>query len=387
MLEPSHYEGREQTYVKHFFLENYLERVAYNIFSFEKDFVYVDGFSGPWKSATESYNDTSFRIAIDKLRNVRDGLLSDFGKTVQFRCLFVEKNPKPFTELEAAVAEITDVPIELIHGSFEDHILEIGAFARTNFSLIFIDPTGWQGFPMDKITPLLNLRGEVLINFMSDFINRFIEDSRPEIAASFDSLFGGDWYQDWLALTQKGLSREAAAIEVYTERLNNAGNFQYVTSTRILKPTSDRSYFYLIYATQHWKGIKEFRDVEKKAVEEQERVRNAAKYKAEVSRTNQENLFGSYHADEAANSYENERKSQLKIGYQRMLELLKNHSSGIKYENVLGSVLQTPLVWESDLKGWISDLNKNGQVSIPQMTGRERVPKIGYTIIPSNLSS
>ena len=27
------YRGREQTYVKHFFLEKYLERVAYNILS------------------------------------------------------------------------------------------------------------------------------------------------------------------------------------------------------------------------------------------------------------------------------------------------------------------------------------------------------------------
>lgn len=47
MLDPGAYEGREQTYVKHFVLENYLERVAYNIFSFEDLFSYIDGFSGP----------------------------------------------------------------------------------------------------------------------------------------------------------------------------------------------------------------------------------------------------------------------------------------------------------------------------------------------------
>lgn len=37
MLPRSAYEGREQTYVKHFVLERYLERVAFNIFSFSNE--------------------------------------------------------------------------------------------------------------------------------------------------------------------------------------------------------------------------------------------------------------------------------------------------------------------------------------------------------------
>ena len=50
MKEHGYYKGREQTYLKHFFLEKYLDRVAHKILSFQNDFVYVDGFSGPWKS-------------------------------------------------------------------------------------------------------------------------------------------------------------------------------------------------------------------------------------------------------------------------------------------------------------------------------------------------
>lgn len=64
MKPAEYYRGREQTYLKHFFLERYLERVAYNIGSFYNDFVYVDGFSGPWKSGDEALDDTSFMIAI-----------------------------------------------------------------------------------------------------------------------------------------------------------------------------------------------------------------------------------------------------------------------------------------------------------------------------------
>lgn len=67
MSSPEYYRGREQTYAKHFFLERYLDRVAWNIFSFRNEFVYVDGFSGPWKAADEAYEDTSFAIALNQL--------------------------------------------------------------------------------------------------------------------------------------------------------------------------------------------------------------------------------------------------------------------------------------------------------------------------------
>jgi hypothetical protein len=61
MRAPDFYRGREQTYAKHFFLEQYLERVAWNILSFRDEFVYVDGFSGPWQSDDEEFHDSHSR--------------------------------------------------------------------------------------------------------------------------------------------------------------------------------------------------------------------------------------------------------------------------------------------------------------------------------------
>jgi len=89
MKELDYYRGREQTYIKHFFLERYLERVAYHIGYFAQHFVYVDGFSGPWRATDESNEDTSFMIAISVLRRVVRSL-ADHGKTPKIRCLFVE---------------------------------------------------------------------------------------------------------------------------------------------------------------------------------------------------------------------------------------------------------------------------------------------------------
>lgn len=384
MPDPSLYVGREQTYVKHFFLERYLERVAYNIYSFQSDFVYVDGFSGPWKSAAETYKDTSFSLAVDQLRAVRLGQKQGRGKDVTFRCLFVEKDPRAFGELKTTVAGIHDVPIELINGKFEDHIADAVKFVGSSFSLIFIDPTGWTGYPLQKITPLLKLRGEVLINFMSDHINRFIDDPRPNIAQQFDELFGGAWFDDWKALHDAGMTREAAAIKVYTERLKKAGSYAHVTSTRILKPKSDRTYFYLIYATRHRKGIEEFRAIEEKAVDVQESLRNDVKYQAAVLRTGQPGLFGSAIADGAVAKYEDERKIQLEQAHAKLLELLRSHPEGLSFGEMIGPVMETPLTWKSDLNGWIKELKEQGKIEVLGMKPRERTFKPEHRIIPQD---
>ncbi len=178
----------------------------------------------------------------------------------------------------------------------------------------------------------------------------------------------------------RGVSREGAAIEVYISRLKKAGNFKYVTFTRILKPISDRSYFYLIYATQHWKGIQEFRGVEKKAIDAQEQIRNAAKYSAGVARTGQESLFGAAVMDIGAKSYEAERELQLERGHSKFLKILAESLSGIKYEDLLGEVLQTSLVWESDLKDWVIEHKKAGKLLMPDLGANQRVPSKGNII-------
>jgi len=72
MKPVEYYKDREQTYLKHLFLERYLETVAYHIGYSHREFVYVDCFSGPWRTADEELGDTSIRIALDRLNTVRN---------------------------------------------------------------------------------------------------------------------------------------------------------------------------------------------------------------------------------------------------------------------------------------------------------------------------
>jgi len=387
LKSPEYYLDNPQTYVKHFFLENYLERVAYNIFSFKRDFVYVDGFSGPWKSKDQAYEDTSFIIALNKLRNVREGM-EQRGKKVKVRCLFIEKEPEIFEKLEEAVNSISDIEIKPLCGSFENLVPEIKSFIGGSISLIFIDPTGWKGYALEKIRPLLQLRGEVLINFMTDFFNRFIDHPRPETARTFDPVFGDpSWYDDFMARVEEGQPREEAILGVYLDRLRNAGNFKHVTSTKIKKPYADRSYFHLVYGTRSWKGPLEFRAVEKKAAPVQEQVRGLAKSRKSLDRrkekTGMEDLFGVSEQDGVSASPEQERIQRLKEG-QEEFEALLESSPSIMYEALIGKVSERPLIWKSDVDGWIKEKLSAGAVRIEGMGPRERTPKQGHIIVKLN---
>ncbi|MGB9120121.1 MAG: three-Cys-motif partner protein TcmP [Candidatus Angelobacter sp.] len=371
MRTPEFYKGKEQTYVKHFFLEKYLETVALHIgFSYPR-FVYVDGFSGPWRAEGEDIADTSFWIALNRLNYVRK-VLAAKGKEPHIKAVFVERLPSTFTSLQRAIQECRgDIDVVSFPGTFEDNIPKILGSVKHSFSFFFIDPTGWTGFGMEAIKPILqHTPGEVMINFMYDYINRFLNSRDPKIEAQLDALFGT---KTWRSLRETQ-DREYAIVDFYREQIRAAGNFQFVTSTRILKPTHDRAYYHLIYATRNPKGITEFRTVEKKTVAEQEQVRWTAKRQVREDRSGQSELDL-----EPIKSLEtelnSERSRQMQRAQDRILNLLQLGPD--EYDNICPRILELPLVWESDLKSILLRMRDDKQIHIDGMGLRGRVPKAG----------
>ena len=216
---------------------------------------------------------------------------------------------------------------------------------------------------------------------MFDPLNRFLDDPRPELVATFDTLFGGQgWHLDVEDLLSSGSNREEAILRVYRERFRLVGKFKHVTSTRILKPLADRSYFHLVYGTRHWKGLDEFRGVEKRAVNEQERVRDAAKHSNRIERTGQTELFRHDELPRNPRTYENERDHQLEAAYASLRAILAQNKR-VAYESVLGQLLELPLVWESDIKHWLNEMYSSGEVQLEGLAGRSRTPRRGTIIV------
>jgi len=371
---PEYYKGKEQTYLKHFFLEQYLETVAAHIGYVQSEFVYVDCFSGPWRAEHEDLADTSIRIALDKLNYVREKVLAPHERYPTIRAIFIEKDPTAFAALGDLELYHGSVKVTALPGTFEDNIPAILVEVGRRFSFCFIDPTGWTGLSMDRIQPLLRHQpGEVVINFMYDFINRFLNSHDPATEASIDRFFGTD---AWRRLRQSA-ERETDIINLYTEQVRAAGKFAYVTSTRILKPLHERAYFHLIYATRSPKGIEKFRDVEKRLVTAQQQVREAAQREHRVERTGQQELlFGG--SDALSPSIQEERARQRERARIQLVELLMSGSQ--RYETLLPVLLQIPLFWKADLHKLIADERRAGRIVVDGMRPRQRVPREGCVI-------
>jgi three-Cys-motif partner protein len=222
MKPADHYKGREQTYLKHYVLDRYLDRVAFHIGYAQNEFVYVDCFSGPWHHESDDLADTSIRIAPGKLNYVRDALASQ-KKYPTIRAVFIEKDPDTFAALQHALETFRgSVHTTALPGTFEDNLPEILKEIGTRFAFCFIDPTGWTGLGMDHITPLLrHVPGEVLINSMYDFINRFVNSHEPATEVSLDRFFGTNRWRD----VRDRTDRETAIVSFYAEQVRTVGKF------------------------------------------------------------------------------------------------------------------------------------------------------------------
>jgi len=311
------------------------------------------------------------------LERIRTSLLRDQGKNVRIRYIFIESNSAAFQELESSRANFSDLNISTWHGDFQTLIPRIVQEVSRAFSLVFIDPTGWTGFPLNDLKPLLKLRGEFIINFMFDHISRFLEHPRPEISETFDPVFGSnDWRSDLSSRIASGSSREDAILATYVDHVRTLGNVPYVTSTRIKKPLVDRSYFHLVYGTKNWKGIYEFREVERRAADEQEQVRNAARYKADLARTGQESLWGQLQPPGAPKSFEEEKKQNIVRATEVLTSLLQSQQQ-VPYEHALARTMEVPLIWKADFRAILTNLHTRKLVRTIDQTGEDVSPKAG----------
>ncbi|HKO00759.1 MAG TPA: three-Cys-motif partner protein TcmP [Thermoanaerobaculia bacterium] len=369
MSDLASYAGREQTYLKHFVLGKYLERLALIVGPTYRTITYVDCFSGPWESRDPNYEDTSFVVALKALRSAR-AQLALRGISINIRCFFLEKNVARFRNLATFVDAINDVEIRRENKDFVEAIDDILQFVRAggsdNFTFTFIDPTGWSGFPLQVITPLLKVRGEVLINFMTEHIRRFAGADDVEIEASFRGLYDGDVKAELAGLASQ--QREERLVRLYMLAIKRAGQFQYVGSAVIFKPDVEKTNFHLVYATRNDKGVAVFKEVEQKLAPETEVVRAAAK--KNKRETGQQSFLS------ATDLYPSTRLKELRERYvaearARTLGRLRKHGSE-KYNVLWRRAVAYPLVWTSDLNGWLEEWRLAGKVRIDGLTGRQK---------------
>jgi three-Cys-motif partner protein len=182
------------TRAKHEILQRYLEAwTAILSLGGFPTIAYVDGFAGPgvYGGGEDGSPIIALKAALQHQAKLKSKVLF----------LFIERAKDRAEKLEQLVSAM-DLPgnfhTRVVGGkTFEDGFREnlLDFYKRKNQQLpptfAFIDPFGWTGVPFALVKEILANRScEVLINFMFEEINRFLE--HPDQPENFDTLFGTD---------------------------------------------------------------------------------------------------------------------------------------------------------------------------------------------------
>lgn len=281
------YKNREQAFIKHSLLRKYLPELAYRIGTKWDSFVYVDGFAGPWGTRDPEYSDSSFGVAYETIRKAQLGLKDRWKRNLAVQMILVEQRDKAFVRLNqyATKKNQSGFVVKAIPGTFIDNIPiindEIRKTARNPFRFVLLDPKGWADIPMQTLGPFLRERScEVLINLMTRHIVRFLgEENRAD---SYNKLFGRNEVLGILRNIPEGPERVERAVTEYCHSLRTLCKFEYVSAAVILEPNKEQVKYFLVYASNHPRGVEVFKTAENKVSKIQDDLRHDIKLEGQT---------------------------------------------------------------------------------------------------------
>jgi three-Cys-motif partner protein len=382
LIALSDYAGREQAYVKHVFLDRYLERLVHKIASTWPHVVYVDGFAGPWQSANEKFHDTSFGIALNALREARASWAKR-GRDVRMSAFLVEREAEPYKDLARVPAKYPDLDIRTNHSDFLSVLPEIlKAIPTEAFAFFLIDPKGWR-IPLAALKSMLaRPNTEVIFNFMFDFINRAA--SMEAAATGLNELMPHD---DWRAKLEAAeatcpggltaLQRKAILVEAFGANLTHFGNYDYVAETTVLRPVKDRPLYCLFYATRHSRGLEVFRDCQAEALKEQAKIRASTKLKHAEAKTGQGEIFRSLH-EMGPNDLTEFLEAERVAAMDTLLRLTPEQPGAIRYDRLWPEVLVHHVIRKTEVNKLAARLRKEGRLIFPEWEKGRQVPQAHY---------
>ncbi len=162
-----------------------------------------------------------------------------------------------YENYKKVLAEIGKKTISLKNNDFQNVLSEplVKRYYSTHPTLFFVDPFGYT-MKMSSIAKMMeNRKNEVLINFMFDFINRFLSVTDKSI---LDDFFGTN---EWVnANGLNGNAREEFLIDLYKQRLQKETKAKYVYAYRLCFADKNQTYYYLVHATNNIQGITYMKD-------------------------------------------------------------------------------------------------------------------------------
>lgn len=352
------YRNREQTYIKHKFLTKYLQAAAYKTLHGYPAFNFVDAFAGPWNvSDEEDYSDASFHQAINTLEAVRKDLQGRKNGALKLRFYFCERRTDAAERLREYAQKRSNFEIHVFSGAFEDNLDAIPESIPDGFTFTFIDPTGWDIRNEDVFKFLLKHKGEFLLNFMSDHINRHAEYEK--VSAAYGRFLADPEWENEFAQLPDDWNNEKRILHLLKAKMKEAKVAKYLPDFPILMPAKERLKMRLILGTHSAKSLEVFRDVQAKVERDEIAIRNSIR----DNNSNQKGLF----SDDYIAEFQQEREGvgcakyldQAKDG---ILEALQSHGAS-KFAELSSRVMDKFPIRLTQTKSLLCDMKKEGLVN------------------------
>lgn len=263
-------------------------------------------------------------------------------KTCFFYC---EKEKNIFDNFKKVIYDCGISKINMYNDDFENMITkpEIIKYYNTYPTLFFVDPFGYN-LDIVKLSDLMKGHGnEIIINFMFDFINRFI--SFKDVEDCYNKFFGSAEWKN--AEKMIGNERESFLVKLFKDKIKEITKAKYAFAYRLCYPDKKQTYYYLIHLTNHIDGIS--------LMKSSFTAINNGKVEYLGKRANNYTLFDmeSYKLNEATNFL-----------------LKKYQGKTVSFNNILEEIVEDTAYVDKELRNTIKDMEKNDKVTIKRITSK-----------------
>ena len=379
-VDPDRYVGREQSFIKHSFLTQYLQAAAYKTLQGRSQtFNFVDAFAGPWQvSDTSNYSDASFDQGLRTLEAVRANLGKSGVAGLKIRFCFCEKRAQAVKKLRRYAEQNRNFEIHVFQGTFEDHLDEISSACHDGFTFTFIDPTGWNIQSEPVLQFLRDQRGEFLLNFMAEHVNRHVEYSK--VTASFGRFLADPKWEDDFNALPSDWSNEKRVLCLLKRKMKETDAAAYLPDFPIMKPHEKRVKMRLVLGTHSARGLEVFRDVQTKVERTEINTRNQL-------RNSSDNQVGLFSDTEIADMEQNAAGVGCPKYQHEAEEHIKEFLAGCRvdtFSSISAEILEAVPMRLTQVKKLVIDLKRRSVVAF-DLPPRKRVPQ-PETLISLNLS-
>jgi three-Cys-motif partner protein len=243
------------TRAKHEILKLYLQRWFPILNTHHGRMIYVDGFCGPGRYSGGEPG--SPLVVLDLAANHIKTLSGDLV------FWFIDERDDRIEHLKSELTGVTFPPnfnIKPETGRFDEKLKEL--LDRTDQlgiklapAFIFIDPFGFSGVPYTLVKrTLANPRWEVLITFMVDSINRWLDHPNVQISDHIADIFGT---ADSFKIDRKSPNRIGVLRDLYQKQLEKVAKFVRYFEMR---DRTGRVEYLLFFATNNRLGHKKMKE-------------------------------------------------------------------------------------------------------------------------------